>query len=35
MLTLLRVLLGGSRFCDLPSFKAIRVEVLETWRCER
>jgi hypothetical protein len=30
MLTSLRVLLGGSRFCDLPSFKAIRVEVLET-----
>ena len=30
MLTSVRVLLGGSRFCDLPSFKAIRVEVLET-----
>jgi len=29
VLTALRVLLGGSRFCDLPSFKAIRVEVLE------
>src|SRR5260370_19364419 len=30
MLTSLRVLLGGSRLGDLPSFKAIRVEVLET-----
>jgi hypothetical protein len=30
MLTSLRVLLGGSRLCDLPSFTAIRVEVLET-----
>jgi len=29
VLTALRVLLGGSRFCDLPSFKAIRVEALE------
>ena len=29
VLTALRVLLGGSGLCDLPSFKAIRVEVLE------
>ena len=29
MLTALRVLLGGSGLCDLPSFKAIRVEALE------
>src|SRR6266851_9742695 len=29
VLIALRVLLGGSGLCDLPSFKAIRVEVLE------